>query len=149
AVLSIDDGTHRVELLRPPRPLSLLVIDDDPIIIESLTEVLRRDGHQVVSANSGAAGIDTFTNARREGNVFDAVITDLGMPYVDGRAVAAAIKAASPATPVLLLTGWGQRLLADNDVPPHVDRILNKPPKLEELRRVLAALVVSAKSTTS
>jgi len=144
AVLSIQDGVHRLELARPARPLSLLVIDDDPIIIESLTEVLRRDGHQVVSANGGAAGIEVFTNSCRAGTYFDVVITDLGMPYIDGRAVAAAIKGASPVTPVLLLTGWGQRLLSENDIPPHVDRILNKPPKLEELRRTLAALATSA-----
>ena len=38
---------------------------------------------------------------------------------------------------VLLLTGWGQRLLADGDIPPHVDRVLSKPPKLRELREAL------------
>jgi CheY-like chemotaxis protein len=59
---------------------------------------------------------------------------------VDGRRVAAAIKAASPNTPVVLLTGWGQRLMADNQVPPHVDRVLNKPPRLKELRAALAEL---------
>ena len=69
-----------------------------------------------------------------------AVITDLGMPYVDGRAVAAAIKEISPSTPVILLTGWGQRLLAEHDIPPHVDRLLSKPPKLHDLRMALAEL---------
>jgi CheY-like chemotaxis protein len=62
------------------------------------------------------------------------------MPYVDGRRVAAAIKAASPQTPVVLLTGWGQRITAENQVPPHVDRVLNKPPRLKELRAALAEL---------
>jgi CheY-like chemotaxis protein len=65
------------------------------------------------------------------------VISDLGMPYVDGRKVASAIKAASPSTPVILLTGWGQRMLADGEVPPHVDSVLSKPPKLRELRAAL------------
>jgi CheY-like chemotaxis protein len=68
------------------------------------------------------------------------VITDLGMPYVDGRRVAAAVKSASPETPVVLLTGWGQRLTAENLIPPHVDRVLNKPPRLRELRTALAEL---------
>jgi CheY-like chemotaxis protein len=62
------------------------------------------------------------------------------MPYVDGRRVAAAIKAASPSTPVVLLTGWGQRLIAESQVPPHVDRVVNKPPKMRELRAALAEL---------
>ncbi len=41
---------------------------------------------------------------------------------------------------MVLLTGWGQRLIAENDTPPHVDRILSKPPKLAELRAALAEL---------
>ncbi len=46
-----------------------------------------------------------------------------------------AVKEVSPATPVILLTGWSQRLVVDGDVPPHVDHVLTKPPKLRELPR--------------
>jgi CheY-like chemotaxis protein len=60
------------------------------------------------------------------------------MPDVDGRRVAAAVKAASPATPIVLLTGWGQRLVEDGDIPAHVDHVLHKPPKLRDLRGALA-----------
>jgi hypothetical protein len=45
----------------------------------------------------------------------------------------------SPSTPVILLTGWGQRIVAEGDLPVHVDRVLGKPPKLSELREALAA----------
>jgi CheY-like chemotaxis protein len=72
---------------------------------------------------------------------FAVVITDLGMPYVDGRQVASAIKNLSSSTPVILLTGWGQRLLAEGDVPAHVDRVLSKPPKLSQLRDALRVTV--------
>lgn len=50
----------------------------------------------------------------------------------------ATIKALSPLTPVLLLTGWGQGLLAEADMPAHVDVLLSKPPKLSEIREALA-----------
>jgi hypothetical protein len=60
------------------------------------------------------------------------------MPYVDGRKVSSAIKTAAPGTIVLLLTGWGQRLVAEGDIPPHVDHVLSKPPKLRVLREALA-----------
>ena len=69
------------------------------------------------------------------------MITDLGMPYVDGRKVASAVKMICATTPVILLTGWGQRLIAANDTPPHVDKVLSKPPRLHELRAALAELV--------
>ena len=45
----------------------------------------------------------------------------------------------APATPVIMLTGWGQRLIAEGDIPPHVDQVLSKPPKLKDLRETLAA----------
>jgi hypothetical protein len=60
------------------------------------------------------------------------------MPYVNGRQVAAAVKTASPSTPVILITGWGEQLTADGDSPSQVDHIMGKPPKLNELRAVLA-----------
>ena len=60
------------------------------------------------------------------------------MPYVDGRQVASAVKKLSPATPVVLFTCWGQRFAAEGEIPLHVDYVLNKPPKLLELRRALA-----------
>jgi DNA-binding response OmpR family regulator len=69
------------------------------------------------------------------------VITDLGMPRVDGRAVAAGVKGVSPDTPVLLLTGWGQHLREGNEMPAGVDYMLNKPANLSELRAALAELV--------
>ena len=91
-------------------------------------------------ANGGQAGIDAFTAASRGAAPFSLVITDLGMPHVDGRRVAWAIKTASATTPVILLTGWGHRLIAENDIPAHVDRVLNKPPRLSDLRGALAEL---------
>jgi signal transduction histidine kinase/DNA-binding response OmpR family regulator len=126
----------------PMPSLPILVVDDDPLLIESLRDTLQSDGHAIAVADGGQCGIDTFIAAAQRGEPFALVITDLGMPYVDGRKVAAAVKARSPATPVIMLTGWGQRLTADNEIPPHVDRMLSKPPKLNELRRALHELVL-------
>jgi CheY-like chemotaxis protein/anti-sigma regulatory factor (Ser/Thr protein kinase) len=124
----------------PPRPqrLPLLVIDDDPVLLQTLRNILENDGHSVTVAPGGAEGIAAFRDAQQAGRPVAAVITDLGMPNVDGRKVAAAIKTASPQTPIVLLTGWGQRLIDDDDAPAHVDRVLSKPPKLRDLRQALA-----------
>jgi CheY-like chemotaxis protein len=124
--------------------LRVLAVDDDPLLIKSLRDALETDGHLVTTANGGQEGIDIFEQSVASGDRFAAVITDLGMPYVDGRKVSAAVKAASPRTPVVLLTGWGQRLTEQGDVPPHVDRVLNKPPKLRELRVALRELVAGS-----
>jgi len=125
----------------PARSLRLLVIDDDPLVGQSLHYVLQNEGHSVAVADAGQAGIEAFTAAHHGEEPFDLVMTDLGMPYVDGRAVAAAVKAISPRTPVVLLTGWGQRLSTEQSIPANVDRLLSKPPKLPDLRRTLAELM--------
>jgi signal transduction histidine kinase/PAS domain-containing protein/ActR/RegA family two-component response regulator len=127
-----------------PRGLRILLVDDDPILLRSLREILELDGHRVVAADSGQGGINAFrVSMEPHGQPFSVVITDLGMPHVDGRAVAAAVKRASPATPVILLTGWGERLLAEGHTIPHMDRVLSKPPRLRELRRALADLLAA------
>ncbi|MES2784633.1 MAG: PAS domain-containing protein [Pseudomonadota bacterium] len=123
-----------------PVPLHLLIVDDDPFLLRAVHVALEREGHRVVAKNAGQAGIDTFATSLAGGEAFDAVITDLGMPYVDGRMVAAAIKRMSPSTPVIMLTGWGERLIAECDIPEHVDQMLSKPPKLRDLRLTLARL---------
>ena len=126
----------------PEVRLRVLIVDDDPLMLKSLCDTLELDGHVVVIANGGQAGIDAFHEHRHEG-AFDVVITDLGMPYVDGRKVAAAVKASS-GTPVILLTGWGQRLVADGEIPAHVDHVLSKPPKLRDMRAALARVTRSS-----
>jgi CheY-like chemotaxis protein len=133
--------------VRPVGQLRILLVDDDPLILQSLQDALERDGHLVGVAEGGQAGIDAFRVAEQRGPPFDLVITDLGMPYVDGRSVATSIKSRRPAVPVILLTGWAYRLQADNDMPQHVDCVLSKPPKLPELRAALAELTGTARST--
>ena len=123
------------------RPLRILLVDDDPLLIKSLQDTLQEDGHLVTATHGGHEGIEAFTAASKRGECFDIVVTDLGMPHVDGRKVATSVKNISPTTPVVLLTGWGQRLIATNDAPAHVDKVLAKPPRLHELRAALAELV--------
>ena len=125
--------------------LRLLIMDDDPLIIKSLCHALESDGHTVVAASGGQAGIDAFLEAQQNAHPFDLVITDLGMPYVDGRKVATAIKTASPRTPVIMLTGWGERMSAEGDIPLHVDQILSKPPKLREFRAAFVHLLAASR----
>ena len=121
--------------------LKLLLIDDDPLILQSLRHALEYEGHHVTCAHGGQAGIDMFRASCDGKQPFSAVITDLGMPHVDGRQVAAAIKSIEQTAKVIMLTGWGQLLADGSEVPDHVDRILSKPPNMWELREALAQRV--------
>ena len=123
------------------RSLRVLLIDDDPSLIESLRSALLDEGHKVTAADGGQAGIDAFRSAQQSGKPFDIVITDLG--HALRRRPAGRREyplASSPGTPIILLTGWGQHVANENEKPPQVDRLLGKPPRIRELRTALAEL---------
>lgn len=121
-------------------PLRILCIDDEPLLRELVKEMLERDGHQVETSDNGQSGLDQFRLARDRGRPFEVVITDLGMPYVDGRQVAKTIKQESPETPVVMLTGWGALLNEEGTTPDQVDVVVSKPPRSRELRAALNRL---------
>jgi signal transduction histidine kinase/ActR/RegA family two-component response regulator len=123
------------------RRLRILLVDDDPVLIKSLQDTLEEDGHVVTATHGGQAGIEAFSSAHQKLERFDVVISDLGMPNIDGRKVAAAVKELSSQTPIILLTGWGQRMIAENETPANIDKVLSKPPRLHELRAALTELV--------
>lgn len=122
-----------------PRSLRVLLIDDDPALLEALRSTLEDEGHKAHPTAGGQAGIEAFRDALRSGRMFDVVITDLRMPYVDGRDVVASVRAMSPMTPIVVLTGWGQGALGCEPTL-QVDRVLGKPPRIHELRAALAEL---------
>jgi len=118
-------------------PLNILCIDDEPLLRELLKEILEREGHRVSLADGGQSGVDEFRAAASGHHPFDVVLTDLGMPYFDGRQVVKTIKEESPATPIIMLTGWGTFMKEDGDMPDQVSGILTKPPRSNELREML------------
>jgi signal transduction histidine kinase/CheY-like chemotaxis protein len=122
-------------------PQRIVIVDDDTLVLKSLREILEADGHQVTAADGGQAGIDALLRMEAEGRPCTLLVTDLGMPHVDGRRVAAAAKSLQQPPPVVLLTGWGQRLKEEGDIPPHVDRVLGKPPRVAEIRAAFAELL--------
>jgi CheY-like chemotaxis protein/two-component sensor histidine kinase len=136
-----DVQAESFPLVRGIPPSQILCIDDDVLIRDLVTEMLKRDGHSVETAENGQVGLNTFRAAARLGEPFDAVIVDFGMPYLDGREVAQRIKRESPRTPVVLLTAWAKELKAQDKIPDRADAILEKPPNIEDLRTVLSKVV--------
>ncbi|MBU0542920.1 MAG: PAS domain S-box protein [Gammaproteobacteria bacterium] len=122
---------------KPSNAYHLLLIDDDSKVLNALRDGLTACGHRVQVADSGSAGLELFSKAMNDGTPFDAVITDLGMPGMDGRQVAEALKTINKQCPVTLLTGWGKQLDAQTTVIPHIDAVLAKPPKISEIQALL------------
>ena len=81
---------------------TVLVIDDEAMIRLTLTAYLEDSGYRVLEAADGEEGVELFRRLHP-----DIVLTDLRMPKLDGLGVIAVIKAESPATPVIAITGTG------------------------------------------
>jgi len=105
-------------------------------VSQTLCNMLRQLDHQAVASNSGEQGL-----VHLENDTFDLVITDLGMPGIDGREVARRIKLHTPNMPVILLTGWADELQAMAECPHGVDLVLAKPVSLDQLRSAIGQLV--------
>ncbi len=117
--------------------LDILYVDDDERIQDVMREMLTRDGHDVRVCSNGGEALDVFREHYAQGSVFNLVITDMGMPYMDGKVLARKIKEISPDTPVILLSGWGSLIKANGELPDNIDYLLGKPPRMGILKSAI------------
>lgn len=116
----------------PPRPLRLLVVEDDPTIAASSAGLLAQAGHTVTTAGTGAAALALLS----DGLAVDVVLSDIMMPGgLDGLALARALRHRWPALPVVLVTGYSASAEAARA---EGFRVLHKPVDEAALRRALA-----------
>src|ERR671923_2251033 len=88
---------------------SVLIVDDDLALLEALPEALRlrMSGVTVDAADSAAAALDRIAT-----HDYDAIVTDIKMPGMDGLELLAQIRVRQPDTPTLMITGHGEYDLA-------------------------------------
>ncbi len=124
------------------RRTHILVVDDD----ERVRLVLRRalmwlgDGCKVVTAHDGREALD-----RAESVPFDLIVTDLRMPGMDGVELTEAIRALNPQVAVLWVTAYGCYELADEAARLGVYGCLDKPLRVDEIRRVAQEALASGR----
>jgi CheY-like chemotaxis protein len=97
--------------------------------------MLRDLHHHVEVAEHGAAGLERFRAER-----FDLVMTDLAMPGISGWQVAQAVKGLRPEVPVILVTGWGVEVPAQQLRASGVDRVMSKPFGVDDVREIVTSL---------
>jgi DNA-binding NtrC family response regulator len=107
---------------------SLLLVDDDPFILEGIGEDLERRGYQVTRVNSGEKAIELIERAR-----FDLVITDLIMERTDGIQVLKKSKEVDATAMVIILTGFGDMLSAIEALRGQADDYMLKPCESSEM----------------
>ncbi len=113
----------------------VLVVDDEPSVADSISQILALDNYKVEVANSAQEALNAFKKAR-----FDLIIVDYKMPEMKGDKLAATIKSLAPQQPILMITAYGEALRFAGNFPLGVDLIVNKPFALEELRDAVRRL---------
>ncbi|MGH7972889.1 MAG: response regulator [Limisphaerales bacterium] len=111
----------------------ILVVDDEPLVLDAVRMMLAFDGHFVQTACNGAEALTMFDREK-----FDLVITDFLMPVMKGDALAAALKARDSKLPVVMITAYAETLQGSANAPSGVDFIISKPFLLENLREAIA-----------
>ncbi len=116
----------------PTGPAHILVIEDEPLILDIMARILGTQGHTVALAPNGEEGISLFEKGR-----YDMVFTDLGMPGMSGWDVARAIKDHNSEVPVIMITGWGAAIDPADVLNKGVDGIVAKPFNVQGLLDVV------------
>ena len=109
-------------------PLTILIVDDEPLMRLSIVDALEAVGHDVCAAATGTEGIEEAR--RRE---YDLVITDLRLPGADGLAVLKAAKEARAQTEVVVITAHGSVETAVGAMKLGAFDYITKPFKMDEL----------------
>ena len=114
----------------------ILIVDDEPDILLSLREDLRRQGHETVEAADGVEGLRLGREAS-----WDLILLDVMLPRLDGFDVCTELRKAGVATPIILLTARTQEAEKELGLDSGADDYVTKPFSLRELRaRVRAQL---------
>ncbi len=122
------------EVVRPG-PKSILLVDDEATVARAFRRQLERLGYRVRVEGDPEAAAHAFG---ADPGGFDLLITDLGMPGLDGTELARVVHAIRPDLPILLVTGSKDDVDQDEAAAAGVVAILQKPLSMDELDRAVA-----------
>lgn len=111
----------------------ILVVDDEPLVRETVHMLLELDGHSVAEAQDGPQALALFEPGR-----FDLVLTDYFMPLMSGAELATTIRKRSPGQAIVMLTAFPEKLQRSGQPPLNIDLLMPKPFEIGELRQAVA-----------
>jgi PAS domain S-box-containing protein len=134
AAASVSEPTNNVAVPK----LSILVVDDEPAVRETLAEMLELMGHRVVLAESGQSALQLLG-----ANECELVFTDLAMPDMDGWETSREIRKRWPDMNVVLVTGYGSGTLPPAGEDHLVDGIIGKPFDFSQINQTITSIVAN------
>jgi len=121
---------------RKPQATRVLVVDDDEMVLVGLSAGLENDGFEVTTSTSSHAALEELSRGS-----FALVITDMMMPGPSGIAVLERVQATTPRTPVVVLSGFPLRSLAQEALRKGAKEFLAKPIPYATLRKTMRSLL--------
>jgi CheY-like chemotaxis protein len=116
--------------LSPPRAaLTVLVVEDEAALRAGIRRLLQKEGYTVLEAENGATALQLLDQAP---NSVALVLTDLRMPVMDGRQLAAALARRHPSLPIVFMSGFTAQLMDLRLISPHL-AFLAKPFRNDDL----------------
>lgn len=113
---------------REPKTAKILVAEDNPAVCEFVVRALQSAGHNVTSVADGAKALEAL-----ERESFEALVTDIVMPNVDGIALALKATQQYPDLRVVMISGYAQERMRAHNLDVLVHKIIAKPFSLEEI----------------
>ena len=130
---NVEDSRVPPKVVATTRPLVVLAVDDDPLVLMNTAAMLEDLGHTVLEATSGKQALEILQRTEK----MDLVITDQAMPQMTGTQFAEVARAERPDLPIIIATGYAE-------LPPNSDSRLpklNKPFLQEDLANAIAGLM--------
>lgn len=115
-----------------PSEHRIIVVDDEPIVGKRLKKLLEKEGYTVEAFTRGSHALEELGRNR-----CDLVITDIMMGNVDGMAILEYTRNNHPDTPVIIITGYGKKEIADEAFRKGVHAFVIKPFKFDELKVIV------------
>ena len=116
----------------------ILIVDDEEMFCQYLSEALQRFGHEVYTKTSSVEALEAF---RARPNDYDMVITDQTMPHLTGLTLADNIRQIRPDISVILCTGYTELITADEASSFGIKKILMKPITMKQLEKIIESIL--------
>jgi len=136
-VSSIKSYVSLVKNTTPPRPLRVLVVDDEEPVRKFVDRVMKEGGYATTTAVDGTDAIET---ASRQEQPFDILVTDVMMPQMNGDELARRLRQIDPGLKVLYLTGFSDKLFKEKVTLWEDEAFLDKPCSVKGLLQAVSLL---------
>jgi two-component system cell cycle sensor histidine kinase/response regulator CckA len=121
----------------PPRPLRVLVVDDEELVRKFVERVMREAGYETATASDGPEALEVVAKLE----TFDILVTDVMMPQMTGDELARQIRVSTPEIKVLYLTGFSDRLFKEKVTLWADEAFLDKPSSVKGLLEAVSLLL--------